>query len=59
MLVELGKMSKEEREKHTWFGVYLWETRKKGKGYSYQIVVYLKKIINEIARAAKFKHHML
>jgi hypothetical protein len=28
MLVELGKMSKAEREEHTWFGVYLWETRK-------------------------------
>jgi hypothetical protein len=31
MLVELGRMSKEEREEHTWFGVYLWEN-KTGKG---------------------------
>ena len=28
MLVELGKMSKAEREDHTWFGVYLWEKRR-------------------------------
>lgn len=28
MLVELGKMSKTEREEHTLFGLYLWETRK-------------------------------
>jgi hypothetical protein len=28
MLVELAKMSKAEREEHTLFGVYLWETRK-------------------------------
>jgi hypothetical protein len=28
MLVELGKMSKAEREEHTLFGLYLWETRK-------------------------------
>jgi hypothetical protein len=28
MLVELAKMSKEEREEHTWFGLYLWETRR-------------------------------
>jgi len=25
MLVELAKMNKEEREEHTWFGLYLWE----------------------------------
>ena len=25
MLVELGRMSKAEREEDTWFGVYLWE----------------------------------
>jgi len=31
MLVELGRMSKAEREEHTWFGVYLWE-RKHSKG---------------------------
>ena len=33
-LVELGKMSEAEREEHTLFGVYLWETRKQrgGKG---------------------------
>jgi len=30
MLVELAKMSKEEREDHTWFGLYLWE-KKRGK----------------------------
>jgi len=28
MLVKLARMSKEEREEHTWFGLYLWETRK-------------------------------
>jgi len=27
MLVELVKMGKAEREEHTLFGVYLWETR--------------------------------
>jgi hypothetical protein len=27
MLVELAKMSKAEREEHTWFGVYLWEKK--------------------------------
>jgi len=27
-LVELGKMSKAEREEHVLFGLYLWETRK-------------------------------
>jgi hypothetical protein len=25
MLVRLGKVSKAEREEHTWFAVYLWE----------------------------------
>ncbi len=29
MLVGLAKMSKEEREQRTLFGVYLWENRKK------------------------------
>jgi len=29
MLVKLGRMSKAEREEHTWFGLYLWEIRKK------------------------------
>lgn len=29
MLVELGKMSKAEREESTWFGLYLWESRKR------------------------------
>jgi hypothetical protein len=28
MLVELGRMSKAEREEHTWFGLYLWENGK-------------------------------
>ena len=28
MLVELGRMSKAEREENTWLGLYLWETRK-------------------------------
>ena len=32
ILVELGEMSKEEREEQTWFGVYLWETRKANGG---------------------------
>lgn len=27
MLVELGKMSKAEREENTWFGVYVWEKK--------------------------------
>ena len=28
MLVELAKMSKAEREEHTWFGLYLWEKKR-------------------------------
>jgi len=28
MLVELAKMSKVEREEHTWVGLYLWESGK-------------------------------
>jgi hypothetical protein len=28
MLVVLGRMSKAEREEHTWFSVYLWDSRK-------------------------------
>jgi len=28
MLVELARMSKGEREEHTWFGLYLWERSK-------------------------------
>ena len=31
VLVELGRMSKAEREEHTWFGLYLWERRRKNK----------------------------
>jgi len=31
MLVELGKMSKAEREENTLFGLYLWE-KKRSKG---------------------------
>ena len=31
MLVELGRMSRAEREDHTWFGVYLWEKKKEGE----------------------------
>ncbi len=32
MLVGLGKMSKEERDEHTWFGLYLWEKKhRKGR----------------------------
>ena len=27
MFIELGKMSKTEREEHTWFGLYLWEKK--------------------------------
>ena len=27
MLVGLSKMSKAEREEHTWFGLYLWEKK--------------------------------
>lgn len=30
MLINLGRMSKAEREEHPWFGLYLWE-RRKGK----------------------------
>jgi hypothetical protein len=30
MLIDLGRMTKGEREEHTWFGVYLWE-RKRSK----------------------------
>ena len=29
MLVDLGRMSKAEREEHTWFGLYLWESSRK------------------------------
>jgi len=29
MLVELGRMSKAERNEHTWFGLYLWEKKRK------------------------------
>jgi len=28
MMIELSRMSKVEREEHTWFGLYLWERRK-------------------------------
>jgi hypothetical protein len=28
MLINFGRMSKAEREEHTWFGLYLWENRK-------------------------------
>lgn len=28
MLVELGRMGKEERKEHTWFGLYLWEKKR-------------------------------
>ena len=28
MLVELAKMNKAEREEDTWFGLYLWASRK-------------------------------
>jgi hypothetical protein len=31
MLVELGRMSKEARKDHMWFGLYLWE-KKRSKG---------------------------
>ena len=34
MLVDLGRMSKAEREEHTLFGVYLWEKSNKIKGQS-------------------------
>jgi len=31
MLIELAKVSKQEREKYLWFGLYLWENnRRKG-----------------------------
>ena len=33
MLVELGRMDKTEREEHTWFGLYLWEKKRKTIGY--------------------------
>jgi len=33
MLVELGRMSKAEREEDTWFGLYLWEKKRKTIGY--------------------------
>jgi hypothetical protein len=32
MLVELARMSKAEREEHTYFGLYLWENRRKKEG---------------------------
>ena len=33
MLVEIAKMSKAEREEHTWFGLYLWEKKRRMVGY--------------------------
>ena len=30
VLVGLGRMGKGEREENTWFGVYLWEKKRKG-----------------------------
>jgi len=41
IVIELGKMSKVEREEDTFFGLYLWETRKaKGrKGYEVSVMV--------------------
>ena len=27
MMIELARMSKVEREEHTWFGLYLWEKK--------------------------------
>jgi hypothetical protein len=38
MLVELGKMSKAEREEHTWFGVYLWGEKQSARKKSYMSV---------------------
>jgi hypothetical protein len=32
MLAEMGMMSKAEHEEHTWFGLYLWETKHSRKG---------------------------
>jgi hypothetical protein len=29
MLVELAKLSEAEREEHAWFGVYLWEKKRR------------------------------
>ena len=29
MLVELARMNKTDREEHTWFGLYLWEKKRK------------------------------
>ncbi len=37
ILVELAKMSKEEREEYPWFGVYLWETRKQKASKRYGV----------------------
>ena len=31
LLIGLGRMSKAEREEHTWFGLYLWENRKQNE----------------------------
>ena len=28
MLIKLGRMSKAEREEHTWFGLFLWEKKR-------------------------------
>ena len=33
ILVELGRVSKAELEEHTWFGLYLWEKKRKTIGY--------------------------
>ena len=39
MLVELRRMSKEEREEHTWFGVYLWEKKRGGESNEVAAVI--------------------
>jgi hypothetical protein len=33
MLVELGRMNKAEREEHPWFGLYVWDKKRRKAEY--------------------------
>jgi hypothetical protein len=37
LLIDLGRMSKAEREGNTWFGLYSWETSKTKERYGYKV----------------------
>lgn len=40
ILVALGKMSKVQREDHTWFGLYFWGIRKEKEGKGHELIVH-------------------